>query len=120
MADDVAVADLLGRGLGGVQQGRLGVQGVEPAARLVDGLADEVGGELTVELVLVLEGVVPLGVGHGAAVEPGVGDLGHAAHLAAAAIGVAVQGDVVDVGAVEVVHGFGGGAVEGAAGQLRA
>ena len=112
MADDVAVADLLGHGLGGVQQGGLRVQRVEPAARLVDGLADEVGGELAVELVLVLEGVVPLRVGHRPAVEPGVGDLGDAPHLAIAAVGIAAEADGVDVGAVEVVEGFGIGAVD--------
>ena len=119
MADDVAVTDLLGHGLGGVQQGRLRVQRVEPAARLVDRLADEVGRELAVELVLVLEGVVPLRVGHRPAVEPGVGDLGHALHLAPAGLSVAAQADGVDVGAVEVVEGFGIGAVDGTFGELR-
>ena len=51
----------------------------KPASGLIDRLADEVGRESLVEAVLVLERVVPLGVGHRAGVEPGVGDSGSAA-----------------------------------------
>ena len=40
------------------------MQGVEPAARLVDRLADVIGRELRLELLLVLERIVPLGIGH--------------------------------------------------------
>ena len=53
-------------------------QRVEPAARLVDALADVVRRELLVELVLVLERRVPLGERHRAAVEPDVDHLGDA------------------------------------------
>ena len=48
------------------------MQRVEPAAGLVDPLADEVGGEPLLEQVLVLEGVVVLRPRHRARVEPGV------------------------------------------------
>ena len=82
--DHVAEGDRLGDGLGSVEHGGLGVERVEPAAGLVDGLADEVGGEALVEAVLVLERVVPLGVGHRAGVEPGVGDFQHSPRRAAA------------------------------------
>ena len=99
-ADDVAVRDALGHVAGAVEQRGEGVQGVEPAARLVDGLADEVGGEALREQLLVLERVVRLRVGHRAGVEPRVGDLGRAAHLAAA-VG-ARQRHVVDERAVGV------------------
>ena len=77
-ADAVAVA-------GGVEeQGRLGEQRVEPAAGLVDRLADEVGREALLEQLLVLERVVELGEGHRAAVVPGVDHRLDPAHLAAA------------------------------------
>ena len=82
------------------QQHRLGELRVEPAARLVDPLADEVGREAPLELLLVLERVVELRERHRAAVVPGVDHLGDAPHLAAARL--AGQDDVVDVGTVEV------------------
>ena len=59
-------------------------KGVEPATGLVDGLRDEVRRELRLEEVLVLEGIVVLGEGHGAGVEPAVDDFGDTLHLAAA------------------------------------
>ena len=76
-------------------------QRVEPAAGLVDRLADEVGREAVGEQLLSLERVVELGERHRARVVPGVDRLPDAAHLAAA--GLAAQRDLVDVGAVEVV-----------------
>ena len=83
-------------------QGADGHQGVEPAAGLVDGLADEVG------RVGALEGldgpfgvrVPPLGEGHRAGVEPGIDHLGHPAE--GALNPGQGEGDVVDVGAVRV------------------
>ena len=51
------------------------MQGVEPAPGLVDRLADVVGGEAFLEPFPVLEGPVPLGVGHRPRVEPAVDDL---------------------------------------------
>ena len=77
----------------------LGQQRVEPAAGLVDGLADEVGREAPLQRVRPRERVRVLGVGHRAAVVPDVDDLGDALHLPAAA---AAQADVVDVGPVGV------------------
>ena len=62
------------------QEGADDQHGVEPAAGLVDALADEVGGELALEELLVLEGIVVLGEGHAARIEPAVDDLGRAAH----------------------------------------
>ena len=55
-----------------------GQQGVEPAARLVDGLADVVRGEARLEVLLALERRVVLGERHGARVEPHVDHLRHA------------------------------------------
>ena len=102
-ADAVAVA-------GGVEeQGRLGEQRVEPAAGLVDRLADEVGREALLEQLLVLERVVELGEGHRAAVVPGVDHRLDPAHLPPA-LG-AVEDDLVDVGAVQVLGDLAAGAL---------
>ena len=67
-----------------VEQRRDRDQAVEPAAGLVDRLADVVGRVLLVELGLVLERRVPLGERHRAGVEPDVDHLGHAAQRLAA------------------------------------
>ncbi len=76
------------------------MQGVEPAAGLIDRLADVVGGELRLELILVLEGIVPLGVGHGTRVKPDVDEIEDADHLAAA-FGARIH-DGIDVWPMEV------------------
>ena len=55
-------------------------QRVEPAARLILRLADEVRGKALRELAQVLERVVVLGEGHRARVEPHVDHLRHASH----------------------------------------
>ena len=82
------------------QQGGDGQQAVEPAAGLVHGLGDEVRGELALEKLLVLKGIVVLGKGHGAGVEPAVDDLGHTVHLLAA-VG-AGDGHLVHIGPVQL------------------
>ena len=74
-------------------------KGVEPAAGLVDGLGNEVCRELGLEEFLVLEGIVVLGEGHGAGVEPAVDDFGDTLHLAAAVR--ALQLHAVHIGTVE-------------------
>ena len=58
------------------------MEGEEPTAGLVDALGDEVGREKTaaVKAFFVLEGVMDLGVGHGAGVEPNVDKVGLAVH----------------------------------------
>ena len=53
-------------------QGRDRVQGIKPAARLVDRFADVVGREMLLELVMILERVMPLRVRHGTGVEPAI------------------------------------------------
>ena len=116
-ADDVLEADPFGDRLARLEHGGLGVERVEPAARLVDGLADEVRGEVLEEGVFVFEGVVPLGVGHRAAIEPGVGHLRHALRIRAALF--AAQEDVIDERAVEVVQCLRFGAVHGLLDELR-
>ncbi len=94
-ADDILIADAV------EEQGGDGVQAVKPATRLVNRLADVVGREAPVlEYRLVLEGVVVLGDGHIAGVEPAVNDLRHALHSTAALR--AVVGYFVDEGAVQV------------------
>ena len=75
-------------------------QGVEPAARLVDRLADVVRGEGLLEARLALERRVALGERHRARVEPDVDHDGLAAHLLAALR--ARPGVLVDVRAVRV------------------
>ena len=79
------------------------VERVEPAPRLVDVFDDEVGREVFVEPVLVLERVVHLGERHRARLEPAVEDLGHAAHhrRAGRVVGVGAH-EFVDVGAMQV------------------
>ncbi len=81
-----------------------GQERVEPAARLVDALGDDVGGVRARDALDAAgrEGVVPLREGHRAGVEPAVHDLGRAAHRAPAAGLRAGPRQLVDVGAVEV------------------
>ena len=86
--EDQAEADAVAVARGVEQQGRLGEQRVEPAAGLVLGLADVVGREALLELLLVLERVVELREGHRAAVVPGVDHRLDAPHLAAALLAV--------------------------------
>ena len=115
--DDVAerLRHLLALGVGDVAEAQHGLVGalveeqrrdrdqrVEPAAGLVDRLADVVRGELLVELVLVLERGVPLGERHRARVEPDVDHLGDAAQRLAA--GRRRDHDVVDERAVRVLE----------------
>ena len=75
-------------------------QRVEPAAGLVHTFADEVRWKVRLEVRLVLEGVVPLPVRHGARVEPGVDHLGDPPHHAAAV--AARPAVLVDVGLVGI------------------
>ena len=97
MGDDV----LEGRAV--EERGREDVQGVEPAAGLADVLDDEVRRVVPLEPRLVLEGVVDLGVGHRAGVEPDVQDVGDPAHRGAAGRVVRVgAGQLVDEGPVQV------------------
>ncbi len=107
--EDQAEADAVAIAGGVEEQGRLGEQGVEPAAGLVDRLADVVGGEALREQLLVLERVVELGEGHRAAVVPGVDHRLDPAHLSPA-LG-AVEDDLVDVGAVQVLGNLAAGAL---------
>ncbi len=106
LGQDVAQAQHVPVGRLVEDQGADRHQRVEPAAGLVDGLADEVGG---VGLLEPLRGsghvgVAPLREGHGPGVEPGVDHLGHSACLRAA-VG-AVEGDLVDEGPVRVQLGL--------------
>ena len=73
---------------------------IEPTAGLVNALADEVCGELALEELLILKGVVPLCKGHRAGVKPTVDNLGNSLHLAAA-LGT-LKGDRIDKGAVKL------------------
>ena len=82
------------------------MQAVEPAAGLVNGLADVVGGQPAVGLDnAVLEGVMPLGEGHHARVEPAVHHLGDAPENAVAGVRRARPGHIVHVGPMEVEIG---------------
>ena len=77
-----------------------GEQRVEPAARLIDPLADEISGERFLEFLLVLERIVPLGGVHRAGIEPGIDDVRHPVHRLAALR--ADEVDLVDVRAVQL------------------
>ncbi len=96
---DVAQADDVLEGRPVEEEGAHRVEGVEPAAGLVHGLADVVRLLVALPLLLMLEGVVPLGHRHGAAVEPDIADLLDPAHGAAVRRG---PGDLVHVGAVQL------------------
>ena len=75
-------------------------QGVEPPARLVHRLADEIGGETLVKYVRVFKGIVPLRKGHGARIVPAVDHFRHAVHgLAAVRAG---DFHIVDEGTVQL------------------
>ena len=100
---DEAEADNVAVGGFPLEQGCQGVEAVEPAAGLVHGFTDVVGREPSVLVNLgVVEGIVPLGEGHGAGIEPGVHDLGDAMHGAAAAVQGAGNNHLVHIGAVQV------------------
>ncbi len=75
------------------------MQGVEPTACLIHPFRDEIRREVIFENLLIFKGIVPLGVGHGAAVEPDVDEVEFAAHGFA---GGGKQDYFVDVRAVEV------------------
>ena len=76
-----------------------GVQGKEPAARLVHALGNEIGRKTMRKLVFILKRIVQLGVGHGPAVEPYVDEVAFSLHGFARSRN---QGDAVHVGAVQV------------------
>ena len=59
-------------------------QGIEPAARLVDGFGYEVGGEGLVKQIFIFKRIVILRKGHRTRIEPAVDNFGRALHLAAA------------------------------------
>ena len=78
------------------------MQCVEPAPGLINRLRDEIRREGMFEDLLVLEWVVPLCEGHRAGVEPDIGQLGNAAHLAAA---TTLERDGINVWLVKI-EGF--------------
>ncbi len=90
MADDVLERRTVEEGTG------QHVKCVEPAARLVDVFDDEVGREVILEPLGIVERVVDLGEGHRPGLEPAVEDLVDAAHHR-------LTGGVVGIGADEVV-----------------
>ena len=103
----LGVGDVAGHQAGPVrraveQQRRDRQQRVEPAARLVDRLADVVGREARLEVLLVLVRRVPLRERHRAGVEPDVDHLGHAAQRLAARWGRDL--DLVHVRPVRVLE----------------
>ena len=96
-ADDVLVGGLV------EDESADGHEGVEPPARLVDGLADVVGGVARSEFLGPAMGVAELREGHRAGVVPAVDDLGHARGLLPALR--TGEGHLVDVGAVGIEVG---------------
>ena len=74
------MGDAGGEGTAVEQRGGQHVERIEPAAGLPDVLHDEVAREVALEPLAVLEGVVHLGEGHGAGLEPAVQDVRDAAH----------------------------------------
>ena len=96
---NVAQHDAVEEGGGIEQAGRYCGKGIEPAAGLVYGLADKVGGVAALKLILVFKGIVPLGEGHGAGIEPAVYDHRLAAHGAAA---LALPGERIHIGLMQL------------------
>ena len=92
--DDIAVRCLV------EEQRRDGDERVEPAARLVDSLRDEVRREALLEDLLVVERIMPLCKRHGPRVKPAVDDFLDAVHLLAALR--ALDRDLVDVRTVQL------------------
>ena len=92
--DDVLVRRLV------KEQRRDGDERIEPAARLIDRLGDEVCRETALENLLVFKRIMPLCKRHRAGIEPAVDDLGHAVHLSAA-LGAADRHGI-DVGAMQL------------------
>ena len=80
--------------------GRNCQQRIEPAARLVNGLGDEVGREAALKLLLVFKRIMPLCERHRAGVIPAVDDFLLAVHVAAALR--AGQHDVIDIRAMQL------------------
>src|SRR5439155_22582283 len=72
---------------------------VEPPPSLINRLGNEICRESVLEDLRVVEWIVPLRKGHGAGVEPHIGQLGNAAHLAAA---TALQCDGINVRPVKI------------------
>ena len=91
--------DVLVRGLV-EQQRRNRNQRIEPAARLVDGLGDEIGWKALLEDILVLERIMPLRERHRAGIKPAIDDFRHAVHRLAALR--ALHRDLVDIRAMEL------------------
>ena len=85
-------------------RGRDRQQRVEPAARLVDSLADVVDREIRLEFAVLLEGIMPLREAGTARVEPAIHHERLARHLAVALAASQFHG--VNVGAVQI---FGNG-----------
>ncbi len=97
--DQVVDQDVLVRRLAH-DEGGDGHQRVEPAACLVDALADEVSREQLIKVVFVFKWIVPLRIRHGAGVKPAVHDLGDTCHRAAAL--AAGEMDVIHVRTMEL------------------
>ena len=85
------------------QRGRHDVQQVEPATGLANVFDDEVGREVLLEILLVLERVMVLGERHRTGLEPAVQHVGDAVHrrLAGRVVGVRTR-QLVDIRAVHV------------------
>lgn len=99
--EDEAVGDYIFVSYGIEAHGSDGVEGIEPAACLVNAFGDEVGlPSVIFEEFLVLEGVMVLGVGHGTAIEPNVYKVEFAAHRLAVGRD---ENDIIDKGAMEVI-----------------
>ncbi len=96
--DDEVQADAVPVGHAVRNERRDRVQRIEPAARLVDRLADEIGREMLLEHVLVFERVMPLRVRHGTRIEPAVDHLGHSPP----GLAVFLVSDVVHRGPVKI------------------
>ena len=77
------------------------MQGKEPSACLVNALGNEVSREAdaVVQFLLVLEGIVNLGIGHGTGVEPNVDEVQFAGKNCPT---LANQLDVVNIGTVQI------------------
>ena len=76
------------------------MKGKEPSTGLIHPFCDEIGREVLLENVLIFERVMPLGIGHGAAIKPHINKVEFAGHGLTRGTH---QGNAVHVRAVQIL-----------------
>ena len=76
------------------------MEGKEPTTGLIHPFCDKIGGEVLLENVLIFERIMPLGIGHGAAIKPHIDKVEFAGHCLARSTH---QGNSIHVRAVQIL-----------------